>query len=356
MTQKIEEWNTFEQILASSVRLGETMSGLVRGMGVHERLALAQKLVDASIDSEDDEQTVGMTELYWRALQERNVKECSVERKGNAVAEFRDYLERVFLRLPMRIWNMPKTVLFIVDRCINDWEPEPAAASMHSFRRLIAIGWPVFDEKEPRRDGESNIELRVRGRVTGAHLQKSILNIVRRRLTSWFHSDFARQYGPDATFGPWLAMSNIPDDLRDTIVMARAKAGGHNMALQDIRNRELLNGVPESGRQIIDRILMPMRRAVIEYDELLERLFKHLGELNPGYNAREYLHRDMCFDSPGAMTIAFDCSDPEVMLPHVSTVVREVRADGKLLNMRVQVVIRERGSRSVSKVWAKKRK
>jgi hypothetical protein len=91
-----------------------------------------------------------------------------------------------------------------------------------------------------------------------------------------------RKAGPDAVFGPWMYQFHVPEELRTLLTVARAKAGGPQLADRDTRNGAILDGLPDTGLEILAARAERMRGAVGAGHNVGVHIGTYIGKHVPG--------------------------------------------------------------------------
>ncbi len=265
--QGLKSYDSFLDVVGSSKDAGGLLRLAVLAMSSLERLAMAKELFATAVRVEHDEEALVALQLVDRAL----VEVCNHEEprppETEATCRLRTFMDEVFWTLPdegayQRHGAEPifvQTRLAIVRELITEWKAVELPHTVHAFRRLIAMGWPV-EKHYHQRNGESDVEMKARGRRVSAKESESIVNIVRAHLER-FGSKEKDELGPDGVFGPWLAHAHVPEEIRHLLVMARAKMGGSDMTMRDLRYADILDGVPQSGLDLLTASAERMRVA-----------------------------------------------------------------------------------------------
>jgi hypothetical protein len=346
---------SYHRILSGYGGLGSMLASYAdKGLTPEERLEMAEGLLEAAISKRSDDDVITMLGLLYQAT--RSAQPFSSAGEGRANRErFNLRLEEIFWKLPFsepelyspysqhreRKGLLVKSRLFICRELIKEWTVTEMPQSVHAFRRLIAMGWPATLEHQ--RQGESDVEMRARNRMIFAKEREGILAIAREHLATFATHEEQRE-GPDAVFGPWLAHACVPDELRKLLVMARAKMGGFELTKRDIRNADILNGVPDSGLHIIRAIAERMWDAVQAGQVAGERVWEVIQVANPQYHYLD-MHFDKAYSCQftGEDAIAIEIGPlqvpPEFVFLAAKDVVNNIRARTALLRFNISLTV-----------------
>ncbi len=254
----------------------------------------------------DDEQTFALTNLMCAVITEREVAvardgtgnrfEKENAAKAVAVEKALKYLDDLFWRLPdsrvqldyetRKPYNtaaLTGTKAFIFKRLLTQWKlAVPSEVSIRAFRRAIAMGWPLPAETKTL-PGESDIELKVRGRWVSADERKQYLTTLRECLGGLTSDD------PDSLFSHWFSLQAVPSDIRDLLAIARTRLGGHHLASRDVVRAGMLNGLPQSGVEVVAALAVRMRLAVEGLTRVKELIAKSIPapHIHQSYFQRE---------------------------------------------------------------------
>lgn len=202
-------------------------------ISIVERLKLAENLLIGSIINYDDASAVEMLRLVKRAF--LDLAGNDVARMEEQLAEFHDFLAKLFweylepLENCLLPGNIPKlqalmrTRLLIFGELIQRWELTLIKKNIRAFHRIVAMGWPRLDCGR-------------RSRWMPKKEHDGIREIVRDHVAKLLRDAGNDLASIDAAVRPWLELPDVPDELRNILVVARAKAGGVPMALRDIQN------------------------------------------------------------------------------------------------------------------------
>lgn len=354
MEIKVESHHELEDILRAYGDLGALFAHTTPNMSEKERVDLVKQLIEGCITTYRDADLVVMLEALTRA----SANEFGPGRNA--------YLEELYWRLPttervqegLRKPAFVKSRLHICGKLIRKWTANPTRNSDDAFRRLIAMGWPLHEKYQPR-DGDTVVELNARGRIVSQEEVKGILDIVRAHLNGFTFDKGAERLSPDEIFRPWLAMLNVPEDLRKMLNVARARMGGPELAERDLIYANILDGLPDSALEAIRRIADPMRQTVGEVNEAFERLFRWLGDAYPRFQARQYLKKKMAFKGCAWVAITIGpVGEPDEVFAAMVRIIETMRQEKRLCDVAITLEVHDQSHpfHQTAKTWVRVRK
>jgi hypothetical protein len=343
-------------------------------MDFTEKIGFLDTTLRSGAAKHDDEQTVVLLQMirmvlddHWVAefTQREDIRNYEREHAGHneAAKQFRKYLAALYWDLPdcQRVQNSassadwrgshPEATLFaakdeIFRELLQEWTAEVTPESRHAFRRAIAMGWPLSAQYTRIRDGEDEVELKARGRYVDDKEVAERMRAMRLHLDS-FGDRF--KMSPDSIFAPWLNQPNVPEDIQKLLVVARAKAGGHKLAMRDVRFGSMLDSLPESALAVVGTLSQRIRRAM----EAVAGINNWIGETVAYQGSEwrrkqyvvEWLQQHFTFEFIGTDTVKIDIGPrdyidyKDAFLAAVNAV-NAVRTEGELTDFRIELVVR----------------
>jgi hypothetical protein len=377
MPVKIDGYTSFDDAFKQSPELVWTVAkSLLAGRSHEERHALLHDLALAAAKTHQDEQLLVLLQMK-RKLTEESAKaefatrmeyQYSHEREraaeSAADARYRAYIADLFWQLPdsrqeqtyvrdqdgsryedglQRVQTLVTTKARIFRELLGEWSYQATEKSVHAFRRAIAMGWPLSAQFKQLFAGESDSELRARGRFVGQDEQKQYSTAVREHLGR-FDSYEVKKHGADAVFAPWLAQQRVPEDIEKMLVVARAKMGGIEMARRDVRYASVLDGLPESGIDLLRVAADEMRARYADAQSVVKEVVETIRKRNPYWRGDTVPHT-ISFKSQKELTISFDrCQsdeDQSTMFGDANVAIAAAEAVGRFKGCTVRLDVRQ---------------
>jgi len=231
---------------------------ILTNLSPEERIFEIEKVLNVVIRARNDKVAVFLLELLEKAYQakieadlERTEEKWKHEKdiRERTWASFRGYLKKLYWTLPdqkqidtrydrlanghVPVWGpaLVEAKLWILKKLIGEWQLSPSApGSWEAFRFFIAAYRPL-PKDYLKREGESDDEMQARGRQVYEEERKGILDLIRQHTGCLFKPDNLEE---------WISQPYVPEEIKQILVIARARNGGAELVERDIRNNKLL--------------------------------------------------------------------------------------------------------------------
>ncbi len=272
---------------------------ILTGFPPDQRIAEIEKVLDVVACARNDKVAVFLLELLEKAYQAKIEADLeATEEKWKHKREIRErnwassqeYLKKLYWTLPdqkqvdtrydnisckhVPVWGaaLVETKLWILKNLIIEWRSSVSIpGSLEAFRFLIAVFQPLHKEYR-KREGESDYEMQARGRQVYEEEQKGILNLIRQHTNSSFKSDDLEE---------WISQPYVPEEIKQVLVIARARNGGIDLAVRDIRNSKLLESFqPDKRSEAAIALFKEYVCKIASFDLVVEELLKAMQPNN----------------------------------------------------------------------------
>ena len=374
MPVKIDCYTSFDNAFKQSGELVFEMAAeLISRLTPTEVLDLLMAKVSVVAAKHDGDKVLILLQMVRKQLvtvcvQELKEKKFTYDSERDRAAEqeadirYRTYLAELFWLLPdtrqettysamdqdgsrypdghMTLQALPVAKHFIFRELLPEWTAEPTERSVHAFRRVIAMGWPLRESFTFPREGEQEAELKARGRMIDGKEQGKYADDVRQ------HMEYFGGYGDkdaDKIFGPWLAQPNVPEAIEKLLTVARTKKGEADLARRDIRNAAILEGLPESGLAVLRAQADQMRVWHADAESVLASVVDAQRKRYPGWRANTLPHA-FTFTSQTDLTIEFnrcqDDDDQSRMFGEAYDAIASAKAAGRFKGCPVRLAVK----------------
>lgn len=380
MPVKISGYTSFEEALKQSGELAfEITTQLISNLTPLKVLNLLKAKVLAVAKKQDSDKLTVLLQMIRKqfvtvCIEEFKKKEFQYDHERDRAAEreaairFRTYLAELFWQLPdsrreqlyyreqdgsrcedghATLQALPATKRFIFQELLPEWTAEPTKQSVHAFRRVIAMGWPLGKDFTYPREGEQEVERKARGRLIDAKERGKYEDDVRQ------HLDKIAGYGSEGTdkvFSPWLAQKNVPEEIQKILTLARARKGGTELACRDIKNAAVLEGLPESGYVVLKMNADRMRRWCSEVQAVAAAVEDGIAKRWSPHYRRQVVAPHTLDINFSSLTIKFSehgVEEVTAVFNDAKAALKTARKEGKLQGCHVIIKVRDKDSKFV---------
>jgi len=271
--------DSFERLMANQ---------LLTNMLAEDRLKTLKETFLQAAKNRNDEAAEKLVKLIGKAYSQKEKKIAEGpdgdhhlgKATNRAKRQLYDYLIDVYWQLPdakvSREFNcstMLRTKFCILEHIIQDWQTESSFGtlrdiekSIKAFRFLIAAFRPLSKKRYPH-EGESESEIKARGRWVSQEEKDKILGLIRK---------YDIGFKPEK-LAEWLKQPYLPTEFKKALAIARTRNGGPKLTQKDIRNTELLEPFsPEERSSAAIDLYIQFGQKVVILDLKVQKLLEQM--------------------------------------------------------------------------------
>lgn len=197
--------------------LKDGIEKLLESMSPEKRVERIKDIIADYVAKFEDESV-----LAWLKILLNEYETQSLNKEAGLIC-FRVYLRELYWKLPsskvyvhIPFIAFPIAKKWILEHIIAEWEPNPNQHSISIFRFLIAACNPLHRVVPPR-EGESEYELKARGRELVPAEKKMIWELIKNHTGPAFLS---------GTLEVWMRLPWVPHEIQEILAKAWVRNGG----------------------------------------------------------------------------------------------------------------------------------
>ncbi|MDP3769554.1 MAG: hypothetical protein U1A23_03845 [Candidatus Sungbacteria bacterium] len=265
--------------------LTQGIKKLLESMTPEKRVERIKDIIADYVAKFEDEPVLSWLKILQNEYETQSAKSEDpwklLPQKEAGLISFRSYLRELYWELPSiqtigdpwasysynfkgtPVMAFPITRKWMLERIIAEWESDPNQNSISTFRFLIAACNPLSKDFPPRK-GESEYELRARGRNLIPAEKKMIWELIKNHTGSTFFPGILET---------WMSLPLVPHEIQQILAKAWVRNGGWQALPRILKRSDILASIAIENYS--SEAVMTLREWIdplLRFDQQVQRL------------------------------------------------------------------------------------